>query len=286
MYSCNVLHFKLVAQYLKQNPPTNNPLHVWWSLTGPLAFLPIHAAGLYGAAQSSVLGCKLSDYVVSSYTPSLTALIEGSRPRGKLTGKPKLLAIALPLESRLPCVKKEIDILEKHAKGHAFSKLMESDATVQNVVEGMKESNWVHFACHGVQEITDPTKSALLLAKGAHLTLLDMSKLSLPHAELAYLSACQTATGVDELSEEAVHLTAGMLSAGYHGVIGTMWSINDEDAPKVADAVYTHLFKDKDSNPDPTQAAFALHEAVKKLRDESGAEKSLFSWVPYIHVGI
>jgi CHAT domain-containing protein len=113
-----------------------------------------------------------------------------------------------------------------------------------------------------------------------------MSKLSLPHAELAYLSACQTATGVDELSEEAVHLTAGMLSAGYCGVIGTLWSISDEDAPKVADAVYTHLFKDKDSNPDPTQAAFALHEAVKRLHDEFGAEKSFFSWVPYIHVGI
>jgi CHAT domain-containing protein len=217
--------------------------------------------------------------VVSSYTPTLTALIDGFRPRDLL--KPKLLAVALPLESKLPCVKKEIDILENHAQGHTFSKLMESDATVQNVVEGMKKSNWVHFACHGVQEISDPTKSALLLANDARLTLLDMSKLSLPHAELAYLSACQTATGVEQLSEEAVHLTAGMLSAGYRGVIGTMWSIVDDDAPKVADAVYAHLLKDP--NPDPTQAAFALHEAVKKLRNES---KSFFSWVPYIHVGI
>ena len=230
----------------------------------------------------------MSDYVVSSYTPTLTALIEGSKPCGQLepTGKLKLLAVALPLESGLPCVKKEIDIIEKHVQGHAFSKLMESDATVKNVVEGMKESNWVHFACHGVQEISDPTKSALLLAKEAPLTLLDMSKLSLPHAELAYLSACQTASGVEELPEEAVHLTAGMLSAGYRGVIGTMWSIKDEDAPKVADAVYAHLFKDKDSHPDPTQAAFALHEAVKKLHYGSGEKKSFFSWVPYIHVGI
>ena len=178
-------------------------------------------------------------------------------------------------------MQKEIDILEKHAQGHTFSKLMESDATVENVVEGMKESNWVHFACHGVQGFSDPTKSALLLAKEARLTLLDMTKLSLPNAELAYLSACQTATGVEQLSEEAVHLTAGMLSAGYRGVIGTMWSIDDSDAPQVADVVYARLLKDP--NPDVTQAAFALHEAVKKLRDES---TSLFSWVPYIHVGV
>jgi CHAT domain-containing protein len=219
---------------------------------------------------------------VSSYTPTLTALINGSHPKGQATGQTKLLAVALPLESELPCVKKEIDILEKHAQGHTFSKLMESNATVQNVVEGMKEANWVHFACHGVQGISDPTKSALLLAKEAHLTLLDMTKLSLPHAELAYLSACQTATGVEKLSEEAVHLTAGMLLAGYRGVIGTMWSIMDNDAPTVVDAVYAHLFKE--SNPDFTQAAFALHEAVKKICDVE--KKSFFSWVPYIHVGI
>jgi CHAT domain-containing protein len=220
---------------------------------------------------------------VSSYAPTLTALIDASHPQGQATRQMKLLAVALPLESGLPCVEKEIDILEKHAwaQGHTFSKLIESNATVQNVLEGMKESNWVHFACHGVQGISDPIKSALLLANKAHLTLLDVTKLSLPHAELAYLSACQTATGVENLSEEAVHLTAGMLSAGYRGVIGTMWSIMDNDAPTVADAVYAHLLKE--SGPDVTQAAFALHEAVKKL---CNVEKSFFSWVPYIHVGI
>jgi hypothetical protein len=74
---------------------------------------------------------------VSSYTPTLTALIDGSHPQGQSTGQIKLLAVALPLESGLPCVKKEIDILEKHAQGHTFSKLMESNATVQNVVEGI-----------------------------------------------------------------------------------------------------------------------------------------------------
>jgi CHAT domain-containing protein len=220
--------------------------------------------------------------VVSSYAPTLTALIDASHPQGQATRQMKLLAVALPLESGLPCVTKEIDIVEKHAQGHTFTKLIESNATVQNVMEGMKESNWVHFACHGVQGMSDPTKSALLLANKAHLSLLDMTKLSLPHAELAYLSACQTATGVEKLSEEAVHLTAGMLSAGYHGVIGTMWSIMDNDAPTVADVVYAHLLKQP--NPDVTQAAFALHEAIKKLCDVE--KKSFFSWVPYIHVGI
>jgi CHAT domain-containing protein len=72
--------------------------------------------------------------------------------------------------------------------------------------------------------------------------------------------------------------------AGYRGVVGTMWSIMDDDAPKVADAVYAHLFKE--SYPDPSQTAFALQEAVKKLCNESEEKKSFLSWVPYIHVGI
>ncbi|KAI0082963.1 hypothetical protein BDY19DRAFT_981531, partial [Irpex rosettiformis] len=54
----------------------------------------------------------------------------------------------------------------------------------------------------------------------------------LPNADLAVLSACQTATGDEKLSEEAVHLAAGMLNIGYKSVIGTMWSISDYIAPE------------------------------------------------------
>jgi CHAT domain-containing protein len=255
-------------------------------LTGPLTFLPIHAAGLYGPnSESPVLGSKLVDYVVSSYTPTLTALIDGWRPRAQ--SKPKLLAVALPLESGLFCAQNEIDRIQQHVNlvpDFSLKPLIESNATVKGVEEGMQECSWVHFACHGVQDISNPTRSALLLAQHARLTLSNISKLSLPHAELAYLSACQTATGTEDLSEEAVHLTAGMLLAGYRGVIGTMWSIIDQDAPQVADVVYAQLFKEQ--HPDATQAAFALHEAVKKLCNESKEKKSFFSWVPYIHVGI
>jgi CHAT domain-containing protein len=101
-------------------------------------------------------------------------------------------------------------------------------------------------------------------------------------AELAFLSACQTATGAKRLPEEAVHLTAGMLLAGYCGVIATMWSIKDNDAPFVADEVYAYLFKDQ--RLEPKRAAHALHHAVQKLRKDKGVP--FLSWVPFIHVGI
>jgi CHAT domain-containing protein len=107
-----------------------------------------------------------------------------------------------------------------------------------------------------------------------------------PHADFAFLSACQTATGDEKLPEEAIHLAAGLLAAGYRSVIATMWSIKDDDAPLIAREVYPRLICGP--LPDSSQAAHALHHAVKRLRDEleQSGEPSFLSWVPFIHVGI
>jgi CHAT domain-containing protein len=48
-----------------------------------------------------------------------------------------------------------------------------------------------------------------------HLEVLEIMKQKIPNADLAFLSACQTSTGDEKLPDEAVHLAAGMLAAGY-----------------------------------------------------------------------
>lgn len=259
---------------------TSELTHINWCLTGPLSFLPMHAAGLY-SEENFGLGNKLSDFAVSSYSPSLISLLNGHRS-GK--GKEKtnqVLAVALPAESRLPGAGIEIEKLKVHIKHFPLLELLESKATVEAVTAGLKESSWVHFACHGIQDISNPTESALLLADHSQLTLSTISNFLLPHAQIVFLSACQTATGDKDLAEEAVHLAAGMLFAGFRGTIGTMWSISDHEAPEVADSVYAHIFKDSD--PDAKQAAYALHVAIRKLQEKGS---SYFSWVPFIHLGV
>ncbi|KAJ7131344.1 TPR-like protein [Mycena epipterygia] len=267
-------------------PLKENLQRIWWCLTGPLAFLPIHAAGLYD--ENETFGSKLSDFVISSYTPSLTALIQGFRPVLESQDELQLLAVAQPSasgQSFLPGTQEELNLVQLHASGKLpVLRLEEHAATVENVQEGMKKSSWVHFACHGIQDITNPTESALLLAGSSRLTLLSIIKLSLPNADFAFLSACQTATGAKDLQEESVHLAAGMLLAGYRGVVATMWSIMDNDAPHIAGNVYQHLFQT--SPPDPTRAAEALHLAVQRLQESSGGKKSFFHWVPFIHIGV
>lgn len=255
-------------------------LHVWWCTTGFLTFLPIHAAGIYG--EKAFPGSKLMDFVVSSYTPTLSSLITASCPI--TLPNSQVLAVALPVESGLAGTAQELDFIVNRAGSSNVKKLIEEDATIDNVIDGLEESSFVHFACHGVQDATSPNESALLLAKSSRLTLSHLNHLSLLHAQLAFLSACQTATGDEMLVREAVHLAAGMLSVGYRGVIATMWSIMDSDAPLVADEVYAQLFKY--SEPDPTKAAHALHNAIKKLIKDSNGTKSFLEWVPFIHIGI
>ncbi|KAJ7459592.1 CHAT domain-containing protein [Mycena galericulata] len=266
-------------------PSTDNLKRIWWCPTGPLTFLPIHAAGIYG--KNEQFGTKLSDFAISSYTPSLSALIHGIRPRPESQKKFQLLAVSQPSaegQALIPGTRQEITAIEEHAAGKVPVVRLDGDmATLADVETRMKDCRWVHFACHGVQNGPDPTESALLVAGNSRLTLSSIIKLSLPEADFAFLSACETATGNKGLQEEAVHLAGGMLSAGYRGVIATMWTIQDSHAPQVAGDVYKHMFQT--SPPDSSRAAEALHMAVKKLRT-SGKAKLFSHWVPYIHVGI
>ena len=108
-------------------------------------------------------------------------------------------------------------------------------------------------------------------------------KQSFSHTELAVLSACQTAKGDSELPEEAIHLAAGMQMAGYRSVVATMWSIQDDDAPILAEMFYKYLIEE--AGGDSSRAAYALHHAVGHLRKVRG-ENKFASWVPFIHLGV
>jgi CHAT domain-containing protein len=156
---------------------------------------------------------------------------------------------------------------------------MGENATVERVRQEMAQSNWIHLACHGKQNSDNPMESGFLL-HDRMLKLSEIIEMSLPKADFAFLSACQTAMGDERVADESVHLAAGMLLSGCRGVIATTWSIRDEDAPKIAEDVYGRIFKD--GKPNRKEAAYALHEAVKRLRD-SGAKFT--SWVPFIHIG-
>lgn len=223
------------------------------------------------------------DILVSSYTPTLGALIEHSPP--VLDRRSGILAIGQEYTkglSNLPSTVHELLAIKDHAKEIPYLQLDGEKASVEVVLLAMGEYSWVHLACHATQKKENPALSAFHLHDG-DLTLSTIAKRAYKNKGLAFLSACQTATGDEKLPDEAVHLAAGMLMAGYPSVIATMWAIQDEDAPEVARQVYEDLLKG--ARIDCTRASRALHKAVAGLRRKVG-ERSFEQWVPYVHIGL
>jgi CHAT domain-containing protein len=81
-----------------------------------------------------------------------------------------------------------------------------------------------------------------------------------------------------------------MLAAGYRRVVGTMWSIRDSTAQRVAVEFYDYLFKHSEEGSgdrfDGSLSAYALHHAVQELRKTTDySETSLLTWLPFVHFG-
>ncbi|KAF8671149.1 TPR-like protein [Rhizoctonia solani] len=273
---------KPILEYLgyTNDSPINHLPHITWCPTGVMSFLPLHAAGDYDKPRSRVF-----DYVISSYTPTLSAMLTSTSTSAVIDRAPRILAIgqaATPKCSPLPGTDKELEHLKAHAEGRTeYSQLTDDGATTTAVLDAMDQHDWVHLACHAQQNAMDPTKSGFYLHDGT-LDLSAITQRSFRGKGLAFLSACQTARGDESLPDEVIHLASGMLMAGYPSVIGTMWSVVDEDTPFVADKVYAQLMEN--GKVGSGEAGKALHYAVAGLRDQIG-EREFARWIPYIHIG-
>jgi CHAT domain-containing protein len=262
---------------------------IWWCPTGPLSFLPIHAAGSYdGPHPESIL-----DYAVSSYTPNVTALARHLEDRRLINDSVVGLFLTSQPDgipgSRIPGTTKEVQKIHQTALEHDTRALkFEGDeVSAEECLAHMERFSSVHLACHGYQNLKEPLHSKFFFHRGT-VNLSTIIKKDLRNADLAFLSACQTSTGDENLSEEAVHLAAGMLAAGYRRVVGTMWSIGDSTAQRVAVEFYDYLFKHREegSGFDGSMSAYALHHAIQELRKTTGdSDASLLAWVPFVHFG-
>ncbi|PBL03932.1 hypothetical protein ARMGADRAFT_37961 [Armillaria gallica] len=264
----------------------SDPPRLWWCPTGPLSFLPLHAAGLY---DTTVHGTKVYEYVASSYTPTVGILADISNQRSEeFSGLLTVCQPHTPGQNPIPKTEDEVYSVVQVAVegGLTITSLGNDEATPEAVLSDMAEHSWIHLACHARQDPTQPLESAFMLAgdpeKGRPLKLTEIADRTNTKADFAFLSACQTATGDASLSDESVHLAAGMLMAGYRRVIATMWAVNDSDAPIIAEKVYKHMLSD--GKADSGKSCLALHRATASMRQERG-EKNFMSWVPFIHYG-
>jgi CHAT domain-containing protein len=189
--------------------------------------VPLHAAGIYESGQD--VCC--SDYVVSSYAPTLTALaraqgspvaIKRSQLRLALFSATHTAVSGLP---PLASVDAELDAIAATAARAGVSVVRHSasrDATAARVAERLAAAHAVHIACHGLHDAPDPLASGFCLRDG-RLAVAQLMRLDLARAFLAFLSACETARAQPDL---AIHLAAAMLCVGFRSVVATMWCVS------------------------------------------------------------
>ncbi|KAJ7476610.1 CHAT domain-containing protein [Mycena latifolia] len=226
---------------------------LWWLPTGTFTGLPLHA-------------CPPTDNFIHSYTATLGSLLASQSKKyfkmGHKFGVVGVTHTGIGAMNFLKGVGEEAKNIVSIIKD--VECLEGAKATVDAVKNQLQDCSWVHLACHGTQNLVEPTKSCLLL-HGGKLELETMLRIPLPNAQFVFLAACQTAMGDPGLVNESFHLGGGFIAAGFRGAVGTLWSINDADGPRVAQSFYSHLFRGG-RRPQASDAAEALHYAVKELK--------------------
>ncbi|MBY8840424.1 CHAT domain-containing protein [Streptomyces sp. SP2-10] len=257
---------------------------VWWCPIGPLACLPLHAAGLHRNGNDSVL-----DRAISSYTPTLQALAVNRRrthadapgPAAQHTGALVVAVPESPGAPPLPHVRREADAVSLMMPQATL--LVGLEARRDRVLAELDRYPVLHFACHGVTDWRDSSANRLMLSDGP-LSVRDLISRRLDSTQLVVLSACSTATVGVRPSDEAVHLASSFLAAGAAHVVGTLWAVEDEAAARAATILYEHLTTGGSRPPHPGQAALALHATIRRLRQQRPGAPGL--WAPFVHIGV
>ncbi|KAJ7608617.1 CHAT domain-containing protein [Mycena polygramma] len=253
---------------------------IWWCPTGMLGVLPLHAAGEYAGSAKN-----LPDIYISSYTPTISALItaraalldDKARP-------PHLLIVGAPSPtvflSHLPHVQKECAIARSFV--HAGETIIGDKATVETVLEQLPKHSWVHFATHAVHNQTQPLESVIVLHDAQLLSLRDFMTAHPPQARLAVVAACDSAA-ITITPDEVLHLSAAIQFSGFCSVVGSLWYMMDHCGPDLAEEFYKFLLRNGEDHVALKDSAEALNKATRALRDNGIA---LDHWVNFVHIGV
>ncbi|KAG1735373.1 CHAT domain-containing protein [Suillus occidentalis] len=240
---------------------------IWLCPTAAFTSIPLHAAHPFRTnADCSKEPC-LEDLYICSYTPTLSALVRSRQMMKKQVtpsfatigqGKPDAGKALLAVDSELELVRKLVPVTANRTT------ISGDAATRTGALKALEENTWVHLACHGKQDCTQPYNSHFVM-KDEKLTLLDIMERHVPQAEFAFLSACHTAVGDEETPDEVIHLAAGLQFSGFKSVVGTLWQDSKDGGVM-----------------DCTKAAWALNRATHAVKTKVPLEQRMV----FVHIGV
>ncbi|KAG1866172.1 hypothetical protein F4604DRAFT_1779094 [Suillus subluteus] len=186
---------------------------VWWCPTSKLTSLPIHAAGPYRKGASNI-----PNVYVSSYTPTLSALIRSRRQNASkvASNTPSFVSIGQS-KPNSRTVEAELELVKSLVPpSMSCSEVSGDEGTVSGAIQALKTNSW--------QDLP--------------LRLSDIIQAEPENPEFAFLSACHTAVGDKNAPDEF---------SGFRGVIGTMWAVDDTTAHLMVKEFYGAMALNKAS---------------------------------------
>lgn len=252
----------------------------------------------------------IQDYAIS-YVPSLTVLREMkrylARYRGSRIPTQTLLAVGNPAIGRetadrinsvfmdeklapLPEAEKQVSRL-KALYGRGQTRVYTgAEAREERVKQEAGRYRILHLATHGILNDASPMYSHLVLSQtgpgGAEDGLLEaweVMKLDL-NAELAVLSACDTARGRVGAGEGVIGLSWAFLVAGCPTTVVSQWKVESASTTELMVEFHRVLLAGSRKTAAPVSKAEALRQASLKLL-RSKRYKHPFYWAPFVLVG-
>lgn len=148
-----------------------------------------------------------------------------------------------------------------------------ADATARELQAKGEHSRFIHVATHGFFRRDNPMFSSIRLGDGP-LSVYDLYQFHLS-AELVALSGCGTGLSVVVGGDEQLGLVRGLLYAGAHAVLLTLWDAYDTSTAEFMTDFYRELMAGRTK----AQAARTAMQSLRELRPEA------FFWAPFVLVG-
>lgn len=158
--------------------------------------------------------------------------------------------------------------------------LIGTKATVENVLATVARHSVLHLGAHTVVDEADPSESRLVLTAGSgtmgdgSLGLKELRSVDLREVEVAFLSACTTASPFPGHDREGLAgLVRGFLAAGVPTVVGTLWRVED----RAASAIAIEFHRSLAAGADPATALRNAQLASLRSDDEGGSSPAAWA---------
>ncbi len=211
----------------------------------------------------------VADPVYQADDPRLSAVaVPATRPAPVASG-------ANPLHRdfrRLPFTAQEAAAIAAQFPTKDVDELIGVTATRNQLLAlDWSQYRFIHIATHGVADANVPALSALVLgaydASGKvtdpEVRVADMALQRLT-AEVAVLSACETALGTEVRSEGLVGMSSTMLARGARSVVASLWPVPDEIGARLMTDFYQHMLHD--AMPPPAALSAVMRSMASRER--------------------